>query len=328
MSKFVLAREVKGKKPLPGNPVAIVKSSTPSLDGLFLCTVDVEDSDSDDSDSDQEELAGKKRKRKPDTKADVEEVLKKTPQASVAAEKFAEDFGRGKRHPAGRQTPAEKKVGKPSAKADFVRLPPGSMFEPLPCVSESWRTTQYAAGKSGSGKSYYMAGLIRRYMALFPGRPVYGFCLTKFKDDPAYADLDIKQLPASFFADALDLEKAFGSEGCFILYDDWDAADPAEKRIILASIANVLTVGRKLQLSVGVTSHLLTNYKETRIVIHEADYVTVFPRSCQYNSLKYLCDKMGIPKEVTARLRRKGLWVSFHNSKPTFVLSETEAEMI
>ena len=338
MSKFVLARE-KGAQKLPGTPVALVRSQDPALDGLFLCTVR-EDGESSDED-------GKPHKRRrPNKKADIDAALSKMPHAAVAAAKAAAAESVAvpskKRKRAGTGDPTEpdedsdteasaapkSTAATPSAKADFMKLPIGSIFEPLPSVKPEWRTTGYAAGKSGSGKSVYAANIIRRYSQLFPDRPVYGVCKTKLKDDPAYAHLQIKQVPVSFFMGVVDIKKAFGTDGCFVLFDDWDSFEPDEIKAIQGVIADVLNLGRKLQISCYVTSHLLTNYNQTRGIIHEADNITLFPQACMYQSLYYLCNKLGVPKEVIARLKGKGRWITLHNSQPTFVLSENEAEMI
>lgn len=397
MSKFVLAREG-AKGGLPGTPVAVVRSSDPELDGLFLCTVrpknssevhaemikkpggggagssthtrmghdlteDYDFSNSsgkkhkhkspygDDgdgehgphgagagafdidfdpahppSDSDDEHShRPKKKTRKGIMSSNVDDALHRTPLAHMAAEAYETDTA---------PIPVRAPLGAPSAKADMIKLPLGSFFEPLPSVDPHVRTTAYLAGKAGSGKSTYGSGLVRRYQKLFPGREVYGVCKTKLKEDAAYASLGIKQLPLSFFAGAageggaFDVKKVFGTDGCLVLFDDWDSLEKKDLVNVHAAITDVLNLGRKMQISVIVTSHLLTNYNQTRGIIHEANFMTIFPQHELYQSVYYLCQKLGVSKELIGRLRSKGRWVTFHNSEPTFCLSETEAEMV
>jgi hypothetical protein len=400
MSKFVLAREGKGgPKSLPGDPVAIVRSSNPALNKLFLCTVETAEEDARKVMSDvvlknsksqgggdertvrnqktesnapwvgrpppgmetqggSERMAGK-RKRDVDASADPEETLREQPFAHAAARMYEDDsktpltlkakearmkakkkrFAGGK---AGYRGPSDseedsdeenKDKALASDKCDFMQLPLGSFFEPLPPIDPDVRLTEYAAGKAGSGKSVYSAGLIRRFTKMYPGRPVFGVCKTKLENDKAYAGLGIKQLPLGFFEGAgtgraFDVEKAFGSEGCLILFDDWDSLEKSDLLNIQGAIKDVLNLGRKLKISVIVTSHLLTNYNQTRGIIHEANDVTVFPKHELPQSIYYLCLKLGLNKDVVARLRRKGRWVTIHNTHPCYVLSETEAEMI
>ena len=259
MSKFILARE--GKHELPGTPVAIVRSQDPALHDLFLCVV--ARFGDDEKDETAAAVAGKKRRT--NTKADVEKALGKQTLAEVAAARFRDELGeeedkpiRKKRyhregdedsdsssdeegahkegHGHGGAASSSDKNKKPtdnhSDKADFVRLPLGSFFEPLPEMQTSedgrrFRYTGYCAGKGGSGKSRYMAGLIRRFHSINPSLPIYGVCKTKLRDDPAYADLPIQQIPiAAFKAEGkqFDVKKWFGDTGCFVLFEDRKAS--------------------------------------------------------------------------------------------------------
>lgn len=340
MSKFLLAREDPKKGKLPGTPIAVVKSSNPALNKLFLCTVVQDDTYKGAGLSDSDSESESDTDVKPNIKADIRSELKRVPHAKIAAEKYKEEEEGGtlaghKRRRGGekekeKEKAKPKKFSDPSELVDFIRLPLGAVFEPLPQTDPEKRRVDYMAGKSGSGKSYAGAGLARKFKKLYPDRPIYGFCKTKFADDPAYADLGILQLPMSFFAGAgaMDLEKCFGGDGCLILFDDWDSMENSDIKLLTGVIKDVLNVGRKLKLSCIITSHLLTNYMQTRGIIHEADWITIFPQSCQRNSMQYLCDKLGVPKDVTCRLKAKGRWVSIHNSNPVCVLSETEAEMM
>ena len=220
-----------------------------------------------------------------------------------------------------------KRASAPSEPFSKIELPFGVVFELLPCTDPKWRTTIYSAGKSGTGKTVAMAGLLRRFAAMYPSRPIYGVCKTPFERDPAFRGVPIKQLPLDFFRHGeLDMDKAFGRDGCFVLFDDWDSLDPADLKAVQHAIQDILNVGRKMQISCGVTSHLLTNYNQTRGIIHEADYVMLFPKKTMQQSLTYLCSKIGVPKEVSLRLRELGRWVVLHTGDPNFVLSEHAIE--
>lgn len=242
--------------------------------------------------------------------------------------------------------------------ASFVKLPPNSWFEPLPLIKtedraakDAYRTTMYVAGRSGSGKSFWSAGVIQRYHKLWPGQPIWGICKTKLADDPAYAGLDIRQLPLNKLkeyaakqqakaakgggssgggasGEVIDVREAFGADGCLILFDDWDSFEADDKKLVLSLIKDVQNLGRKLKISIIVTSHLLTNYNETRGIISEAENITLFPQHTMPQQLTYLCAKLGLPKDVIASLRRKGRWVMIHNAAPLYLLSETECELL
>jgi hypothetical protein len=241
----------------------------------------------------------------------------------------------------------------------FVKLPPNSWFEPLPLVKpedrqakDAYRTTMYVAGRSGSGKSFWSAGVIQRYKKLWPSHTIWGICKTKMEDDPAYSGLGVKQLPLAklreYAADQkakasrngggasgggadgeiIDIREAFGSDGCLIIFDDWDSFEKEDKAFVLAVIKDVQNLGRKLRISCIVTSHQLTNYMETRGIISEAEYITVFPQHTMPQQLTYLCNKLGIPKDVISTLRKKGRWSMLHNAAPLYLLSDSECELL
>ena len=262
---------------------------------------------SSDSDSDNEEAYSKKYSRFSEKRDETGEGVEAKP--------------RSKRKP-------KLRTATPSEKADFVRLPPGSKFLPLPYTDPKWRSTIYVAGKSGSGKSEFSSDYLTRYKKLYPERTIYGVCKTKLAKDPAYEKLGIKQVPVSLFLGKVDLEKTFGKQPCMILFDDWDSMEGMERKAIQDVIQDILNVGRKMGLSCVVTSHLLTDFNKTRGIINEADNVVVFPRAVMSQALTYFCTKLGVPRHIIPRLQAKGEWVMIHNSAPLYVLSETEAEML
>ena len=293
-----------------------------------------------ESESDMDDPHGKPIKKKPNPDKDVKKVLeRRAPTADLAAAEFeggslaaavglSASGGRGKTTKKGTFKEASSTlITRHSTPADFIRLPLGSFFEPLPEVHPETRSAEFLAGRPGSGKSYFASRKIGRYQKLFPDRPVYGICHTKLKNDPSYAKLGIKQLPLTFF-DSFDIETAFPDTGCLILFEDWDSLPGAIRKNVLKAIETILDVGRKLQISIFVTTHLLSNYHETRTVTHESNIVTLFPQNEMFHSVKYLCSKLGVDPEVQSRLRDKGRWVSIHSAQPTYILSETEAEMV
>lgn len=294
-------------------------------------------------------------KSKMDVKADVDATMKKMPAAASAAAMYEKTTGKRSRKdksgddeegeggdlapPAHGKRNAQtglnahkgqkhKKIGRAGTPSEVIRLPIGAHFTLLPPSDPDWRFVEYICGKSGSGKSMSVASIVRLFCALYPDRPVYAVCSTEVKEDPAYEGLPIKQLSVDFFnPGSFKVKPAFGDEGTLIIFDDWDSMETDALRTIQHAIHEILTLGRKLRISCIVTSHLLTNYNQTREIIHEADFITIFPQSAQKGSLKYFCDKLGIEKDDYRDLKRCGRWVTIHNHGPTFILTETEARM-
>jgi hypothetical protein len=225
-----------------------------------------------------------------------------------------------------------------------VSLPIGSIFVPLPGLDPNWRSTYYVAGRAGSGKSDFSAGIIRCYRRAFPDRPVYGVCATELEKDDKYGGLGIIQVPLEVFSGAasakgkkgeatgnkeLDLEEEFGTDGCMILFDDWDALKGRTRADVQHAIENILNLGRKMKISIVVTSHLLSNYTQTRGIIHEAGHCVFFPHNVMYKSLRYmLVEKLGMEEDMFQRINdEQARWVDLHTAGPKFMLTETRAEM-
>lgn len=321
-------------------------------------------SDSDDSSSSEEDEAtraaagmGPKKTKEPsskdsalhkskmDVKADVDKTLRASPGALSAAATYRsagskrrrgeeeeaasvpEEGGRLVKTKASKRKHVIKRFGKHGAPVDFIQLPIGAIFKLLPPTDPDWRFTAYVPGKSGSGKSMWSADILKLWAALYPDRPIYGVCKTPIKDDPAFDGIEIKQVPIGFFTAGFDVKAAFGDQGCMVLFDDWDSLEDGDVKLIQHVIQDVLNVGRKLKVSCLVTSHLLTNYNQTRGIIHEADYIALFPQSAQKGSLKYLCSKLGVLQDDYKSLKAAGRWVVIHNHEPTFMLTETWVKM-
>ena len=239
----------------------------------------------------------------------------------------------------------------------YAKLKEGSWFEPLPMYhmddpagdKSEYRTPWYIAGPAGCGKSYFTAKLIAKYAALWPDRMIYGICKTRMKDDKAYADLPIKQIPLKMLAESKSsaaksaktsdkagddetnrVKQLFGDYGCMIVYDDWDTfRKKGERDLVLSMMQDTLNVGRKMRISVIVTSHRLANYHETKAIIEEAEFVTLFPMDTLRKRLEYLCcDCMGMTPESLERARKIGRWFTVHKRAPMYLMSENTLEMI
>ena len=342
-SYFVLAREEptskKDGRSLPGMPVALVQSDNPRLAGTFLCAIsppiDSKTYAAAFSAAGQHALQEQRKRRR-----ESRYVSEKDDSLS-AAQAASEVVSTGTAHPASACTAEDSphfSALSPVKHTRFLRLPPGSLFEPLPHVvpddregeKTPYRTAYYIPGRSGAGKSYYVAGIARKYHKLWPKHPIFVVCKTPVGNDPAFAGLELVQIPiARILANKLDVIDSFGYSGAMVIFDDWDSFEDAERKAVLALMKDVLNLGRKQRLSTCVTSHQLSNFLETRSIISEAEFVTVFPQVTMKAHLVYLCEKrLGLDRDIVKRLEEKGRWATVHTSAPLFILSEGECEML
>ena len=349
-------RDAKGVSSLKGTPVAIVHSSVGSLAGKFLTAVvpgfDVSEAQKHAAlrtmhDRVKREQAGGSAK------------------ASAAAALMHDIHNKGKGgsgmpsggHPItpaeldSVDTPVEKKRKRyedieaaetaSTPRARFIKLPPGSWFEQIPLYrmddprasKSEYRHTQYIAGPAGCGKSVLVAGLVKKFRRIWPDYPVFGVCKTRLEDDTAYRGLGIRQVPLAMMKKKEDdagghLKELFGDAGCLLLFDDWDSFAKTERVGVLQLMTDVLNLGRKMRISVIVTSHRITNYLETRAIIEESEFVTLFPQDTLRARLEYLGDCIGLPTGLIDRARKLGRSFTVHKRAPMYILSTDQCEML
>lgn len=334
---------------LPGTPHAIIlasggKKSHDPLKGAYLCTVPAfdekehkseGDGDEKDEDATMDRLAGKKRHAQKDdgqTDDTFQHSLQKRSRASTSATVYEAESSR----PTLPVTRHNKKgVTLLTQKSDVVQLQrsEGRHFRLIPNPSPQWRKTIYTAGPAGCGKSTFVASYLRAYLLMFKHAKIYGLNHTKFSDDPAYRGINIRQLKVSFFDPCgnppFQVEDCVEPEGSMFIFDDWDTYTGEEAQVVEHAIASLLNLGRKYNISVIVTSHLLSNYSHTRKIVNAAEWLVVYPHHTQTEELTNFLRKVGMKKEEAEGLRGiSGKWCAIHQSNPTFVLSEFCARMI
>ena len=353
-----------GKMTLAGHPIARIHSNLPELASSFLCAVQPHTgpTEKDRRAATEMRIAASEHHRRELAACGKRERSGKARalQRAIANEHDDEDEDDGVRHSLAPSVQQSLRVTGQAASWDydedaaaarsdeesedrprFIKLPLGSWFEPLPTYhiddpdadKSEYRQTAYIAGPSGCGKTIYAAAQIKAFSKIWPENPVFGICKTRMEDDRGYKGLGIKQLSVENLRKTkkgkIDIKEMFGNTGCLIVFDDWDSFDRGTDRAyVLALMQDCLNLGRKLRISVIVTSHQLTNYLETRPIIAEAQSVTLFPRDTMRAAMSYMATKLGLSKDIVARLPRKGRWVTVHKTNPMYLLSESEAELL
>ncbi len=193
-------------------------------------------------------------------------------------------------------------------------------FTQVPSISG--RESIYISGASGSGKSTYAADYIRNYKKIYPDNNVY--LLSKVKNDPAFETLEgITVIDPELFDDD---ETDFNSDqfsNCLILFDDIDQLNDKIRKKVTFLRDQLLETGRHNDVFVISTSHLITNYKQSRILLNEANSVTFFPASGWYHIKRYLEQYVGLSKDEIHKIKNtKSRWVTIFQQFPTVVMQE------
>ena len=176
-------------------------------------------------------------------------------------------------------------------------------LQPLPNKDKTERL--YIAGPSDSGKSYYCSKYLTEYKKMFPKKKIYIF--SDVDEDEVLDKLEpirIK-LDHSLVENEIKPEELKnGKEGSLVLFDDIDSI---QDKKIFNSIGKLrdalLKRGRHENITVLVTNHNISDYNKTRVVLNEANGITVFPKSGATHGvqrvLKVYC---GLGKEQIKRI--------------------------
>jgi Cdc6-like AAA superfamily ATPase len=190
------------------------------------------------------------------------------------------------------------------------------------------RSVSYIAGPSGSGKTTYALNLIRPYLELFPDKPFFLFSRTDYRDDPAFKNLKPMQIPIndSMLTHPIDITEELRG-GSIVLFDDCNTLqDDKLKKAIEKLMNDILEVGRKLDITIIITSHLVipNDKKMARTILNEMQSLTVFPKCGSSQQIRYcLKTYYGINnKQIDNILSLKSRWVTISKSYPNYVLYE------
>lgn len=190
------------------------------------------------------------------------------------------------------------------------------------------RSVSYIAGPSGSGKTSYALSVIKPYLELFPEKPFFLFSRTDYKDDPAYKGLKPIQIPINekIIADPIDITKEL-TGGSIVFFDDCNTIqDDKMRKAIEKLIGDILEVGRKLDITIVITSHLVipNERKMARTILNEMQMLTVFPKSGSSQQIRYaLKQYYGLTnKQIDQIIALKSRWVTISKSYPNYVIYE------
>lgn len=190
------------------------------------------------------------------------------------------------------------------------------------------RDTIYIAAPAGSGKSYQVADFARRYRKLYPKRKIYLFSL--IKDDPAFEDIPkIIHYNDKDFLDQLEesgkpLEMEDYAKS-LVIFDDIDQLEDDVRKKMTFFRDRLLELGRHNNISVITTAHTITNYKQSRTLLNEADWVIFFPRSNFQSIRRYLKEYRGLDREQMNKIKHApSRWTAVYQKYPTIIMNENE----
>lgn len=114
---------------------------------------------------------------------------------------------------------------------------------------------------------------------------------------------------------------------CAILFDDLkNIHQPQVKTAITKFASEMIGIGRHSNVTVVITNQFLTDYRNTREILMEANWIVVFTEGVYRNLEYFLSEYMKIPRQskITNKLKKLNTrWIAFHMIRPQFYLYET-----
>lgn len=209
-----------------------------------------------------------------------------------------------------------------------ISLPPGYHFQ-LAINKDIERMIGYIVGASGSGKSYFCKQFISEYHKAYPTRPVY--IISALAEDPTLDSLKYIQrikLTDSFVEDTIT---ASDFQDSLLVLDDTDTISQKKVRNKVNQIRDdCLSTGRHFNVSLLVTAHQPCRGAETKLILNESHFFTIFLMGLQGRAKSYLLESyLGLNKKQIKKLNDiDSRAVTIIKNYPQVILAERNAYIL
>jgi len=203
---------------------------------------------------------------------------------------------------------------------DFNKMEFKKNIQPLP--RKNIVEKLYISAPSGAGKSTYLGKYLKFYKKMFKKNSVY--CFSSVEKDNAidkYIDERIN-IDDSLIEDPLKIEDF---ENSLTIYDDTDTIRDKKLKDVVNSIkAEMIQIGRHYKARCATTSHIISNYKETRQILNECTSITFFPKSGgNYHIKQYLKVYAGLDKkQIEKIININSRWITLYRTYPQYIIWE------
>jgi energy-coupling factor transporter ATP-binding protein EcfA2 len=207
---------------------------------------------------------------------------------------------------------------------DDIVLPKGQTLVPLPIVQKNQREVLYITGPSGSGKSTYVGNYLNEFFKAKSHREHEYHVISSVKQDKVLDAFAPNRIPIDneLINDPLACEDFQDS---LVVFDDTGTISNKKHLYAVNSIRDdLLEQGRHTNTTVCITSHLMSDYKNTRKVLNESTSVTFFPRGgSSYQIKQFLKTYAGMDAKMISKVMKlPSRWVTLYKRYPNYVLYE------
>jgi len=193
-------------------------------------------------------------------------------------------------------------------------------FVPFPVIKN--RQCFYISGPSGSGKSYFISQYLSVFKRLKPKMKVFLFS-EKNEDEvlDKYHPLRVK-IDDELLEDLIDPLKEL--KNSVVIFDDVDSiSDKNIKKEVYDLMNKCLKLGRSYNIYTLISTHMMSNYNETRHFISESQFIVLFKQGTKYFLEQFLKKYCGFSqKQINQVLTLPSRWFCIHKNVPQYILYE------
>lgn len=199
------------------------------------------------------------------------------------------------------------------------------------------RETGYIFGKPKSGKSYYIASYVEKFIKEFPKKPIFLFSFVE--KDKVFNNSKILRvkIDENLLNDPITINELRGEHGCLCIFDDIidDTAGDKLNKYLWSLINVIIRNGRDHEdkgrdISIFITCHTGCNGQKSKLIIKGSTSITFFIDGHDAE-IDYLLDKYYGIHNKKSRERIMSLpsrWVTIYKSRPSYLLHEKGAIMM
>lgn len=209
----------------------------------------------------------------------------------------------------------------------FIDLGKDRKFSFIP-PNDSFRLSIF--GASGSGKSTFLANVLKEYKKKYKKNKIY--MISPTQDDEAYNDMkksiEYIKIDDSLLSDPISFKEF---DNCVICFDDCECLSENKdiNKQILLFRDQCLELGRKSKISTIVINHVALAGPITKKILNECQLCCIFPKSNFSAVQKLAKNYFGFGKEDLDYLRTlPSRWALVKSSYPQAILSEHQLKVM
>ena len=217
---------------------------------------------------------------------------------------------------------------------------PDERFAPV--FRQNERITMFIAGCQNCGKSYYISQFLDTYKVLHPERPV--FLVTGLSEKDKHFEghdiwrINLSHVPTLTLEDLRRRGPGAPRTGSLVIFDDVDRiTDDKVNKAVQKLISDILSNGRDHASQAGIadidiiiTNHEVNDYKRTRPMLTECNYVVLFPSATVGRQMKLIIDKIGVGKGIERQITnyKTSRSLLIHKTYPMYYVMEDKVMLL